>query len=139
MATIYHLALYSIFRTTPEVFSRLYFVEICHVSEKLWLFNHKRADFWLPNFGFKRSLFSFLKNSEPLSKFIGSYKKGWGCNALAYTSLSGFHCLGTDHYFPRGYCDFQEAGNFFYHRLSTCNFFLHSLCRQFFKNSPNFP
>ena len=24
-------------------------------------FNHKRADFWLPNFGFKRSLLSLLK------------------------------------------------------------------------------
>ena len=29
--------------------------------KKLWLFNHKRADFWLPNFGFKRSLLSLLK------------------------------------------------------------------------------
>ena len=45
---IYHLASYSIFRTTPEVSSKLYFVEICKVSEKLCLFNHKRADFWLP-------------------------------------------------------------------------------------------
>ena len=43
----------SIFRTTAEVSSKLYFVEICQVSEKLLLFNHKRADFWLPNFGFK--------------------------------------------------------------------------------------
>ena len=25
-------------------------------------FNHKRADFWLPNFGFKRSLLSLLKH-----------------------------------------------------------------------------
>ena len=55
------LLFYSIFRTTPEVSSKLYFVEICQVSEKLWLFNHKRADFWLPNFGFKRSLISLLK------------------------------------------------------------------------------
>ena len=53
---IYHLAFHSIFRTTHEVSSKLYFVEICQVSEKLLLFNHKRADFWLPNFGFKRSL-----------------------------------------------------------------------------------
>ena len=52
---------YSIFRTTPEVSSKLYVVEICSVSEKLWLFNRKRADFWLPNFGFKRSLLSLLK------------------------------------------------------------------------------
>ena len=29
---------------------------ICEVSEKLWLFNHKRAEFSLPNFGFERSL-----------------------------------------------------------------------------------
>ena len=47
---IYHLAFYLIFGTTPEVSSKLYFVEIYQVSEKLWLFNHKRADFWLPNF-----------------------------------------------------------------------------------------
>ena len=39
------LLFYSIFGTTPEVSSKLYFVEICEVSEKLWLFNHKRADF----------------------------------------------------------------------------------------------
>ena len=57
---IYHLAYLFNFRTTPEVSSKLYFVEICQVSEKLWLFNHKRADFWLPNFGFKRSLLSLL-------------------------------------------------------------------------------
>ena len=55
------LLFYSIFRTTPEVSSKLYFVEICQVSEKLWLFNHKRAHFWLPNFGFRRSLLSLLK------------------------------------------------------------------------------
>ena len=54
------------FRTTPEVSSKLYFVEICQVSEKLWLFNHKRADFWLPNFGFKRSLLSFIKSQFKL-------------------------------------------------------------------------
>ena len=55
------LLFYSISRTTPKVSSKLYFVEICYVSEKLWLFNHKRADFWLPNFGFKRSLLSLLE------------------------------------------------------------------------------
>ena len=57
---IYHLAFLVSFRTTPEVSSKLYFVEICQDSEKLWLFNHKRADFWLPNFGFKRSLLNLL-------------------------------------------------------------------------------
>ena len=31
-------------------------------AEKLWLFNHKRADVWLPNFGFKRSLLSLLNS-----------------------------------------------------------------------------
>ena len=51
---------FPIFRTTPDVSSKLYFVEICYVSEMLWLFYHKRADFWLPNFGFKRSLLSLL-------------------------------------------------------------------------------
>ena len=55
------LLFYSIYRRSPEVSSKLYFVEICQVSEKLWLFNHRRADFWLPNFGSKRSLLSLLK------------------------------------------------------------------------------
>ena len=32
----------SIFRTTLEVSTKLYFVEISKVSEKLSLFNHKR-------------------------------------------------------------------------------------------------
>ena len=54
------LFFYSIFRTTPEVSSELYFVEICQVLEKLWLFDHKIADFWPPNFGFKRSLLNLL-------------------------------------------------------------------------------
>ena len=54
------LLFYSIFRTTSEVSSKLYFVEMYQVSEKLWLFNHKGADFCLLNFGFKRSLLSLL-------------------------------------------------------------------------------
>ena len=61
---------YSIFRTAPEVSSKLYFVEICQVSEKLWLFKHKIADFWLPNFGFKRSLFSLLNRSFSFSGIL---------------------------------------------------------------------
>ena len=61
------LLFYSICRTAPEVSSKLYFVEICQVAEKLWLFNHKRADFWLPNFGFKRPLLCLLKGP-----------RGWG-------------------------------------------------------------
>ena len=39
------LPFFSIFWTTPEVSRKLYFVEISRVSEKLWLSNHKRADF----------------------------------------------------------------------------------------------
>ena len=68
------LLFYSIFITTPEASSKLYFVEIYQVPEKLWLFNHKRADFWLPNFGFKRSLLSLLKLQflrDPPSFFDG--------------------------------------------------------------------
>ena len=45
------LLFYSTFRTTPEVSSKLYFVEICRVSEKLWLFNYKElifgSKFWI--------------------------------------------------------------------------------------------
>ena len=40
----------SIFRTTPEVSTKLYFVEISSASEKLWLFNYKRADFLASKF-----------------------------------------------------------------------------------------
>ena len=40
----------SIFRTTPEISTKLYFVEISYVSEMLWLFNHKRADFLASKF-----------------------------------------------------------------------------------------
>ena len=67
---ICHLAFYSIFRTAPEVFSKLYFAEICQVSEKLWLFSHKRADFWLLNFEFKRSLLSLLKSGVSYSSTV---------------------------------------------------------------------
>ena len=35
---IYHFAFYSIFRTTPEVSSKLYFVKLCQGVEKLWPF-----------------------------------------------------------------------------------------------------
>ena len=51
---------------TMETNLPLYFVEICQVSEKLWLFNHKRADFLLPNFGFKRSLLGLLNSKEKI-------------------------------------------------------------------------
>ena len=57
------LLFFSIFRTTPEGSSKLYLVEICYLSEKLWPFNHKRADFWFKNLGFKRSLLSLLNRS----------------------------------------------------------------------------
>ena len=42
---IYHLAFLLNFRTTAEVSSKLYFVEICQVSEKLWLLNTKELIF----------------------------------------------------------------------------------------------
>ena len=36
---------FSFFRTTPEVSSKLYFVEICQVPEKLWLLITKELIF----------------------------------------------------------------------------------------------
>ena len=68
------LLFYSIFRTTPEVSSKLYFDEICQVSEKLWLFKHKRADFWLPKFGFKRSLLSLLEEQTLFTTYSILFK-----------------------------------------------------------------
>ena len=47
---IYHLAINPIFRTTPEVSTKLYFVEISPVSEKLFSFNHEKADFLASKF-----------------------------------------------------------------------------------------
>ena len=32
-------------------------------------FNHKRADFWLPNFGFKKSLLSLLKDFDDYTPY----------------------------------------------------------------------
>ena len=58
----------SSFRTTPKVSSKLYFVEIS--EKKLWLFNHKRADFLASKFWNFFSLFSLLKD-ENLYKYLG--------------------------------------------------------------------
>ena len=74
------LLFYSIFKTTLEVSSKLYFVEICQVSEKLWLFNHKGADFWLLTLDLKdhflASLTSFLVracfHSKTLNRKFGA-------------------------------------------------------------------
>ena len=41
---IYHLA-FRIFRTAPEVSSKLFFVEICQVLEKLWILITKELIF----------------------------------------------------------------------------------------------
>ena len=65
---IYHLALNSIFRTTPEVSSKLYFVEIRYVSEKLWLFNHKELIFGFQILIFF-SLLSLLKYNDFMINF----------------------------------------------------------------------
>ena len=55
----------SLFRATPEVSTQFYFVEISQVSDKFWLFNHKRADFlasklWI-FFHFSASLSNWLR------------------------------------------------------------------------------
>ena len=38
------------------------------------LFNHKRADFWLPNFGFKRSLLRILKRNFSVAVLLSLMK-----------------------------------------------------------------
>ena len=48
------------FRTTHEVSTKLYFVEISQVSEKLWLLNHKELILGFQILDFF-SLFSLLK------------------------------------------------------------------------------
>ena len=54
---------------TREMF-KLYFVEICQVLEKLWLFNHKRADFWIPNFGLKDHFSASLIEREKIALLL---------------------------------------------------------------------
>ena len=45
-------------------------------------FNHKRADFWLPNFGFKRSLVS-----QPLK--VSSQSRKFEFNVFGIIHLNG--------------------------------------------------
>ena len=62
------------FRTTPEVCTKLYFVEISLVTEKSWLFNHKKADFFAFQLLDCFSLCSLLKIETFLgvNRLIGS-------------------------------------------------------------------
>ena len=71
----------STFRTTPEVSSKLYFVEISEVSDKLWLFNHRRADFLASKFW---NIFSLL---SPLNCQI-SPREGGG-QSLTEATVGG--------------------------------------------------
>ena len=49
------------------------------------------------------------------------------------------HCLRNGPLFSPGVI-FKRQEIFLHHRFNACKFFLlHSLCRQFFLNSPNFP
>ena len=45
----------------PSCFLIQFLEQLLKFLVKVWFFSHKRADFWLPNFGFKKSLFSLLK------------------------------------------------------------------------------
>ena len=56
------------------------------MSEKLWTFNHKRADFWLPNSGFKRSLLSLLKVFHT-TEYVAL--GGWGREVTVDYKLQG--------------------------------------------------
>ena len=70
----------SIFKTTPEVSTELYFVKLHYVAKKSWLFNHKRADFWLPNFIFfhlsasVRPGFHYTTNTTTMTQKQSDYK-----------------------------------------------------------------
>ena len=72
----------------------LNFTLLKYVSEKLWLFNHKRADFWLPNFGFERSLLSLLKILEFKRLFpLIYFARYWGQSGeISLFSLLVFFC-----------------------------------------------
>ena len=64
-----------------------------YVLEKLWLFNHKRADFWLPNFGFKRSLLSLLKTQLLVGRGPADYSDA--CVALYFYVSSPSDLVST--------------------------------------------
>ena len=55
------------------------FVEICQVSEKLWLFNHKRAYFWLDHFS------ASLNPAEERDKIK--------CSELNYEWIEQYICM----------------------------------------------
>ena len=66
----------SMFRTSPEVSTKL-FVEISKASEKLWLFNRKRADFLVSKFWifyhFSASLKTFKCLCSTLCSILSFY------------------------------------------------------------------
>ena len=69
----------SIFRTTPEVSSKLYYVEISEVSEKLWLFNHRRGDFLASKFWNFFSLLCLLKIKSSVQDIFDNTKDLYLC------------------------------------------------------------
>ena len=81
------LLFYWIFRTTPEVSSKLYFVEICQVLEKLWLLITKELIFGFQildlkdHFSASLSLVSIKPISTTTTTNFESkqsdYRKGW--------------------------------------------------------------
>ena len=85
---IYHLAFYSIFRSTPEVSSKLYFVEICYVSEKLWHFNHKELIFGLQIFDLKDHFSASLMQSVRICVICRVHKTVSVVNCIAGFSVS---------------------------------------------------
>ena len=62
----------SIFRTTLEVSSKLSFVEISYVPEKLWLFNHRRAVFLASKFW---NIFHFSASLKLAKLLISTWSK----------------------------------------------------------------
>ena len=70
---------------TPEVSSKLYFVNISQVSERLWLFNHRRADFvtskfWdFFRFSVSLTIEKIIQNTVVIHLQLKHLSNGWGC------------------------------------------------------------
>ena len=85
---IYHIAFHSIFRTTPEVSTKLYFVEISLREVMLWLFNHKRSDFLNSKFWILFSLCSLLKWNQNTCSVVYYFALLHGAHLAKYEIFS---------------------------------------------------
>ena len=67
--------------------SKLYFAEISYISEKLWLFNHRRADFVASKFWNLFSLLRLLKDIHRRQKLTTDFFRPFELTILVVNIL----------------------------------------------------